>query len=304
MVKRALVFLVDSSGSMDELFEEKRKIDRTCEAVLKLLMDSDRLSEDDLISIMFFHATKSGDVPKVDVLFPPTRLGNLKSELSSVRRKLSRVKPAGGTPIGFGLSCAIEALSKVDADEKRVILLTDGENNVGIPPEEAASEAADLGIRVDAIGIGDEVNPLELEGVAERTRGVFKHFPMDGDLLQILEELLGGEARMEKFPLSEKEALSELLAELRDLEGEMDALARLHGEGKLGMDEYSKKLSELEFRRREVDERIRELRSELSRKLISAQMRLAKLDESSPEAGELRRYIDELKKLLEESETG
>ena len=60
-----------------------------------------------------------------------------------------------GTAIGMGLAVAALHLSNSNADEKVVILLTDGENNSGeIQPETSASIAQKLGIRIYSIGIG------------------------------------------------------------------------------------------------------------------------------------------------------
>ena len=304
MPGRVIVFLVDSSGSMDEQLEGRRKIERVCEAIFGLLSEDGRLSGDDVISLMLFHATKSGDVPKVDILLSPTRLSDLREDLDHLRKKMKKIKPMGGTPIGFALSRAVENLSAIAADEKRIILLTDGENNVGASPEEAAEEARSLGIRVDVVGIGDDVNPLELEAVAERTGGSFKHYPSDGELQKILEELVKAEPWVEEFEIGEKDELSRLLEEFKTVDDRLKDLSRKLEGGELGLDEYSRRASELEFRRRELVTKIRDIRSELSRRLLSAQMRLAELDRGGLEAEKLRSYVDELKRLLEESEIG
>ena len=302
---RAIVFLVDSSGSMDERLDGRRKIELVSEAMLDLLSDEDLLPGEDLASIMLFHATKWGDVPKIDLISPLTSLNELRAELDRIRKKLGKVKPVGGTPIGFGISSAVETLVGVDASEKRIILITDGENNVGVPPGEIALEADRHGIRIDVIGIGDEINPLELEDVAEKTGGVFRRFPSDGSIHELLRGLVAEpKPRIEKLKIEEAEELSKLLAELSKIDEELGSLTKLVDAGKLSLDEYSKHFSELEFRKRELMAKIRDLRSELSKRLIEAQMRLAGLEEGSPEAEELRQLISELKSLLERSEVG
>ncbi len=301
--RKALILLIDSSASMDEPLGETRKIENVCKAILNLLSNSDRFSEDDLISLMFFHATKSGDVPKVDVLIPLMMFSDLKTRLEHIRKKVEKVKPIGGTPIGFGLSSAIEALSKSEVEVKKIILLTDGENNVGIPPEEAILEAKRHGVRVDVIGIGDEINPIELEAVAEQTGGSFKRYPSNGSMLSLLEELVGRPMiHAVKPAISERNELSKLLQEYNAIEDEIALMVRKLNEGKVTVDEYAQRASELEFRKKDFLTRVREIRSALSKKLISAQIRLANLDQKSLEAQELKLYIEELRKLLEESE--
>jgi len=60
-----------------------------------------------------------------------------------------------GTAIGEGLVTAINRLKNSKAKSKVIILLTDGENNAGdIDPQTAAKIAAELGIKIYAIGIG------------------------------------------------------------------------------------------------------------------------------------------------------
>ncbi|MCD6235500.1 MAG: VWA domain-containing protein [Thaumarchaeota archaeon] len=297
MPRRGLVFLIDSSGSMDESLMNKRKLELVYDAVFEVIASEDLFSEDDLISIMLFHATKTGDVPKTDVLVPLMKVSEMRERLDSIRRRASRVRPVGGTPIGFGLRAAVEALAGVEADEKRVVLLTDGENNVGVSPVDVASDAAGQGVRIDVVGIGDEVNPVELGNVAEEAGGVFKQFPSDGDLTKILRSIIGRPVR-ELGEMKEGAELSELLRELRSVEAEARGLSGRLDRGEIGLNEYSEKVSELEFRKRELVSRIRDLRSELSRKLISAQLEL----ERSPESEDLRSYVEELKRLLEESE--
>ena len=60
-----------------------------------------------------------------------------------------------GTAIGNGLATAVNRLRESEAKSKGVILLTDGVNNRGeIAPLMAADIAADMGIKVYTIGVG------------------------------------------------------------------------------------------------------------------------------------------------------
>jgi Ca-activated chloride channel family protein len=69
--------------------------------------------------------------------------------------ELSIMDLGDGTAIGMGLSVACLHLRSSTAKEKVIILLTDGKNNTGeISPETAADIAAQMGIRVYAVGIG------------------------------------------------------------------------------------------------------------------------------------------------------
>jgi Ca-activated chloride channel family protein len=76
--------------------------------------------------------------------------------------QLSTVEPGGpglrdGTAIGDGLALAINRLKKSSAKSRIVILLTDGDNNVGrIDPLTSGDLAQGYGIRVYSIAIGTE----------------------------------------------------------------------------------------------------------------------------------------------------
>ena len=62
-----------------------------------------------------------------------------------------------GTAIGMGIALAAVHLKGSSAEERVIILITDGDNNAGeIEPDRAAEVAAALGIRIYTIGIGTE----------------------------------------------------------------------------------------------------------------------------------------------------
>ncbi len=104
-----------------------------------------------------------------------------------------------GTAIGDGLSVAVNRLRNSTAKSKVIVLLTDGDNNVGqVDPGTAGELAAGYGIRVYTIAIGKEgrvkmpirskvlgnvitsyqwfdnaLNPELLKQIAQRTAGKF-----------------------------------------------------------------------------------------------------------------------------------
>ena len=59
-----------------------------------------------------------------------------------------------GTAIGLGLAASANMLRTSGVPSKVIILLTDGANNAGLAPVQAAQAAAALGIRVYTIGMG------------------------------------------------------------------------------------------------------------------------------------------------------
>ncbi len=101
-----------------------------------------------------------------------------------------------GTAIGMGLALAVLHLSSSTAGEKAILLITDGDNNVGeIQPATAASMAAQTGIRIYTIGLGTTGDvPIEF---LDRESGKILSGTMksvyDGTLLKRIAEISGGD---------------------------------------------------------------------------------------------------------------
>lgn len=78
----------------------------------------------------------------------------------------------GGTAIGDALLVAGEQLRKVrlEGRDQAMILITDGESNVGLDPLLAARHVRELGIRLAMIGVGGET-PVEVIYEGERVGG-------------------------------------------------------------------------------------------------------------------------------------
>jgi Ca-activated chloride channel family protein len=100
-----------------------------------------------------------------------------------------------GTAIGTGIALAAVHLKGSSADEKVIILITDGDNNAGdIQPDRAAEVAAGLGIRIYTIGIGSEgettIQFIDPESGKE-VRGVYEG-KLNEDLLKRVADGTGG----------------------------------------------------------------------------------------------------------------
>ncbi len=93
----------------------------------------------------------------------------------------------GGNP-----NDSLDSLPPVGGDQQTaasnavIVLLTDGENNMGVDPRDAAQAAADRGIRVYTIGIGSkEGSILHIQGRSVATR-------LDEDLLKQVAQTANG----------------------------------------------------------------------------------------------------------------
>jgi Ca-activated chloride channel homolog len=101
-----------------------------------------------------------------------------------------------GTAIGMGLATALTRLQGIEAVDRVVVLLSDGENNRGeIEPLEAADAARDLGIRVYTVGVGtDSAAPVPIRRGADGRVIQYAELPagVDEPLLREIAARTGG----------------------------------------------------------------------------------------------------------------
>ena len=95
----------------------------------------------------------------------------------------------------MGIAVAAVHLKRSRADERVIILITDGDNNAGeVEPDRAAEVAAALGIRIYTIGIGTEgettIQFIDPESGKE-VRGVYQG-KLNEDLLKRIATVTGG----------------------------------------------------------------------------------------------------------------
>ncbi len=113
---------------------------------------------------------------------------------------LSKIKKIGhgmedGTAIGDGLLTSASLLSGSEGRKKVVILLSDGENNRGVVPMDAARYSKDTGVIVYTVGIGSKegvllpggarsaLDEVALRGIAHTTGGEY-YAAVSGDTLR------------------------------------------------------------------------------------------------------------------------
>jgi Ca-activated chloride channel family protein len=149
--------------------------------------------------------------------------------------QLRTVEPGGnglrdGTAIGDGLALAINRLKKSSAKSRIVILLTDGDNNVGrIDPITAGELAQGYGVKVYSIAIGTEgrvkqplpvVTPLGktfqnvwvenrlntglLQQISEKTQGKFYRVQNEQALVDVFQDI----DRLEKTEITTKDRMN------------------------------------------------------------------------------------------------
>jgi Ca-activated chloride channel family protein len=110
-----------------------------------------------------------------------------------ITRRSAEDPEAHLTAIGDALSIAIARLRDVDSRSKVIVLLSDGESNVGaVVPKTAAEIAAAEGIRVHTIGVGSSGQGFDektLRAIAERTGGQYFSAAQRAELEQVYRDI-------------------------------------------------------------------------------------------------------------------
>lgn len=173
-----LALVIDKSGSM-----AGEKIARARQAALEAVR---RLSRDDVVSLVAYDGG-------VRVLVPAGPLGDGEALTAAIMR----LSAAGGTNLHGGVEAGAGELRKhiEGAFIHRVILLSDGQANVGPQtPEALGSLGARLlreGIAVTTIGLGEDFNEDLMARLARRSDGNTYYVSRSEDLPRVFADELG-----------------------------------------------------------------------------------------------------------------
>jgi len=174
---RDLMMAVDISGSMREqdLFLNNRPVTRM--AVVKAVAED-------------FIARRTGDRVGLILFGSQAYVQTPLTEDHETVQYFLRDAVIGlagrSTAIGDAIGLAVKRLRDREAETRVLVLLTDGENTVGVRPMEAAQLAAENNVRIYTIGIGgtgsggmgfglqrQELDETSLRAVADATGGQF-----------------------------------------------------------------------------------------------------------------------------------
>lgn len=199
-----IVFDVSESMEADD-FEPNRFV-----VAKKVVRDFIERRVDDRLAFVTF----SGDTVTKSPLTRDQEF--LKSQIDDLRlRELKQ-----GTAIGMGLANGIARLKNSKAKTRIIVLLTDGDSNVGaINPITAAQLARQQGIRIYTIGIGKSnrvVVPIYSYDIYGRRSQLVAQVPsyLNPELLQDIAQITGGKAYMAR----DAGMLSTMLQEIDRLE--------------------------------------------------------------------------------------
>ena len=201
------IFLaLDVSESMRaEDFNDVNRL-QTAKSVIRDFLD---FRESDRIGLVVFSGESYTLCPlTLDYTIIAELLDNVEVELGGQLRD--------GTAIGDAIAATSHRLRTSGTKSKIVILLTDGENNLGtIEPDTAAALAQSLGIRVYTIGMGKEGGtriPHEDTTFGKRYTDVVTY--LDEETLQMIANTTGGRY----FRAKDQQSLKHVYTEIDKLE--------------------------------------------------------------------------------------
>ncbi len=176
-----LVFLIDTSGSMDA--PDKLPLLKRAFALLL-----DQLSDDDTISIVTY-AGSAG------VALEPTNA----SEKAKILTALDTLYAGGGTAgvEGIELAYRLAEQARIDGGTNRVILATDGDFNVGISDPKALEDfiriKRDSGVSLSVLGFGrGNLDDATMQALAQNGNGNASYISSFAEARKVLVEEVGG----------------------------------------------------------------------------------------------------------------
>jgi len=180
----AVQFILDASGSMagDSGGRTKMEVART--AFINAL---DVIEDPNITASLRAYGFDASVEHTAEASCPNTeRLTEfLSSDLGALRTAAAGLSPYGYTPIASSLAAAAADLESVEARERLIVLLSDGEETCNGDPVAAATALRAANINVSAYVVGFDLDPeqeAQMRAVAEAAGGRYISAP-DGDAL-------------------------------------------------------------------------------------------------------------------------
>ncbi len=168
-----ILFVLDSSGSMNQVTAGKKQIDAAREALGLALND---IPADAKVGVRVYahrvEQAKKEESCKDTELLIPFGTGNA----MAIKTKLDALTPKGYTPIAYSLEQAAKDFSIEREAQRSIILLSDGEETCGGDPAKTIADikASGIALTVHVIGFNvDAKTRAQLEGVATAGGGIY-----------------------------------------------------------------------------------------------------------------------------------
>lgn len=196
-----IAILLDVSGSMESVDFKPNRLEVAKDTIINFIMDR----VDDRTALVVFGGNAYTRIPlTLDHEMVINSISDV--DVRSVKEK--------GTAIGMAVSVGMNRLKKSDSASKIMILVTDGDNNVGaIDPMTASQLASDLGIKIYTIGVGTDVTLLPVDYF-----GVTKLQQVEGGLNEELLKDIADRTGGAYFRAKDPDALSDIFSSINQLE--------------------------------------------------------------------------------------
>ena len=128
----------------------------------------DRFSDEDRIALVSYATTARLEVP-------------LTYGRTALKTAIADLTGGGKSALGLAMQMARRELLEVGRDDAILveILLADGQNNTGLDPSTEGEIAAETGIHIVSVGIGNLINQNLLQAFASETDGLFYRRPSE-----------------------------------------------------------------------------------------------------------------------------
>jgi len=128
-------------------------------------------SEDDRVALVSFATTARLETP-------------LTASRAALKTAVGDLATGGKSALGLAMQMARRELLQSGREDAILveILLADGQSNTGMDPSIEGRVAAEAGIHIVSVGIGNLINRVLLEGFAAQTDGLFYRSPSDAAL--------------------------------------------------------------------------------------------------------------------------
>jgi len=154
-----LSLVIDRSGSM--------KGGRLDNAIAAANGAIERLRDGDQISVIAFAET-------AETIVAPTSLDS--SSRATITAAVKKIALGGNTCISCGLAMALDKLGTSADTARRILLLSDGEANLGVKDipgfEKIARDAQKTDVAITTIGVGQDYDPKSLVALSKESNGM------------------------------------------------------------------------------------------------------------------------------------
>ena len=192
-----IIFIVDFSNSMNESLSEKRKIDVALTALKEILPQIPKHAQ---IGLRVY-GYRNGVTPVDACLASKLAVPIAKDNFQKIYNELERLAPTGMTPITYSIKQALKNDFGLWQGKKRIIVLTDGEENCDESPCEYAlkliKQRTDVKIDVIAFSLGNQNGSDQLRCTALVTNGKFYNAESYGELVDSLRDSFQAEKSVE-----------------------------------------------------------------------------------------------------------